>query len=139
MCILFICKCNFFYGNVHWTLKWWDSHEGMKLLLKWKMKCFVAGMKENERNFILLFILLLHENSFHSFMVADQVFLRHLPVIHDVNGSYQSHTLLIPPILKANTQPPTFEYLGLLKYFFITIVTFWTINSSTIQRFDIRL
>jgi len=35
---------------------------------------------------------------------------------------YTTHTLLIPPILKANTQPPTFEYLGLLKYFFVAIV-----------------
>jgi len=32
----------------------------------------------------------MNENSFHSFMVADQVFLQHLPVVHDVNGSYQS-------------------------------------------------
>ena len=32
----------------------------------------------------------MNENPFHSFTVADQVFLWHLPVIHDVNGSYQS-------------------------------------------------
>ena len=95
--ILFICKCNFFYGNVHRTLKWWDCREGMKLLLKWKMKCFMAGIKENERNFILLLLRLrmkqvpwMNENSFHSFTVADQVFLWHVPVVHDVNGSYQS-------------------------------------------------
>ena len=54
-----------------------------------KMKCFVAGLKENERNFILLLqglgmkqVPWMDENPFHSFMVAEQVFLRHLPVIH---------------------------------------------------------
>jgi len=101
--ILFICKCNFFYGNVHWTLKWWGCREGMKLLLKWKMKCFLAGMQENERNFILLLqrpgmkqVQWMNENPFHSFTVADQVFLWHLPVIHDVNGSSQSVVAVLP-------------------------------------------
>jgi len=46
VCILFICKCNFFYGNVHLTLTWWGCCDGMKLLLKWKIKWFSAGMKE---------------------------------------------------------------------------------------------
>jgi len=45
--ILFICKCNFFYGNVHWTLKWWCCCEGMELLLKWKNEMF-CGRNERE-------------------------------------------------------------------------------------------
>jgi len=32
-------------------------------------------------------------------MVADQVFLRHLPVVHDVNGSYQSVSPPLPPTI----------------------------------------
>jgi len=49
----------------------------------------------------------MNENPFHSFMVADQVFLWHLPVAHDVNGSYQS---ILP---SASAYPTKFSFTAL--------------------------
>ena len=93
---LFICKCNFFYGNMHWTLKWWGCCEGMKLLLKWKNERFCG---RNEREWKKLHSLVagtwnetgaVNEWKLISFIYGSwSSFLQHLPVVHDVNGSYQ--------------------------------------------------
>ena len=51
-----------------------------------EMKCFHGRMKQNETEFHPLvagisneIVAIMNENTFHSFTVADQVFLWHLP------------------------------------------------------------